>query len=80
MLAFVAWGAGVKPLHSRQGALNAQLANTLRTRAALWTTALCYSPVAEQSRAQIRQGFSPWIFNMMVRSWFTGSPRRMGAS
>ena len=62
MLALVAWGAGVKPLHSRQGALNAQLANTLRTRAALWTTALRYSPVAEQSRAQIRQGFSPLDF------------------
>lgn len=62
MLALVAWGAGVKPLYSRQAALSAQLADTQRTRAALWTTAMRYSPAAEPGSAQIRQGFSPLDF------------------
>ena len=62
MLALIAWGTVVKPLHSRQVALNAQLADTLRNRAALWTTAMRYSPVAEQGSAQIRKGFSPLDF------------------
>lgn len=62
MLALVAWGVGVTPLQSRQAALNVQLADTQRTRAALWVMALRYSPAAEQSSAQIRQGFSPLDF------------------
>jgi pilus assembly protein HofO len=62
MLALVAWGTVVKPLHSRQVALNVQLADTLRTRAALWAMAIRFSPVAEQGNAQIRQGFSPLDF------------------
>ncbi|WP_259349689.1 HofO [Enterobacter sp. RHBSTW-00175] len=62
MLTLVAWGAVVKPLHSRQVALNVQLADTLRTRATLWTMAMRYSPAAEQGNAQIRQGFSPLDF------------------
>lgn len=62
MLALIAWGTVVKPLHSWHVALNAQLADTLRTRAALWTTAMRYSPAAEQGRELIRQGFSPLDF------------------
>lgn len=62
MIALVAWGAVVNPLHSRQVELETQLADIMRIRSALWATAMRNSPQAEQSAVQIRQGFSPLDF------------------